>query len=278
MAEATLVGGQVLASLGSEVTGVQIPFSVDTGATGFFYDWGSEGLGSHGYAYADSGEDTGPTPMPYRAKIEGTTGESWDPFWETLLDRSRPVAVFIVTPRSRPAPALEKGFVFRDRIYLGSRGNDSALAGQVAVETPISLGPLLAETRERAGLPVGDLARMFGVSRRQFYNWLSGEHAPDREGEERVRRTAALLAGADVRSAAPRLVRAALLATGAEGSAFDALAAGDLDRGARLLRSALGRGGDELQAAAGQPLERAAAGRAMLEFEHLRDGSRRGDG
>jgi hypothetical protein len=59
---------------------------------------------------------------------------------------------------------------------------------------------------------------------------------------------------------------------------FEALTAGDLGRGARLLRSALGRGEAELRAAAGEPFTDAAAGRAMVELEHLRDGSRRSDG
>ncbi|HST56251.1 MAG TPA: hypothetical protein VLJ42_10230 [Solirubrobacteraceae bacterium] len=142
----------------------------------------------------------------------------------------------------------------------------------------VALEDVLAGLRSQAGLPVGDLAAMLGVSRRQFYNWVSCENEPDLEQEQRVRRTATLVTRLHEHYPASRLVRAALLTSTVNGSAFDAFKENDLVSAELAV--------DAVIAVAQKPREGIAPvdrlpydrERVLIELEHLRGTPRQGDG
>lgn len=52
---------------------------------------------------------------------------------------------------------------------------------------------VLPEARRKAGLPVQDLAKMFGVKRRQFYHFLAGEDEPTHAQAAHILRVAAAI-------------------------------------------------------------------------------------
>lgn len=142
----------------------------------------------------------------------------------------------------------------------------------------VDLVRVLRTLREQAGLPVGDLAAMLGVSRRQFYNWVGRDNEPDTGQEQRIRRSAALIAAVHEILGEPRRVRAALLTTTEHGSAFDALKAGDLRIAEVVLRVAAAAPGSLRDPAAPSqrlPYDRE---RVLAELEHLREVPRQGDG
>ena len=89
----------------------------------------------------------------------------------------------------------------------------------------------LATGRSQAGLPVQDLAAMFGIKRRQFYNLLSGEDTPDIARELRIGRvTNAITQLSELADGNSRKVRTYLLARLDGDSVYDAAVADDEDR------------------------------------------------
>ena len=112
----------------------------------------------------------------------------------------------------------------------------------------------LGDARTRAGLPVQDLAAMFGIKRRQFYNLISGEDMPDAAREKRIGRVAdALRAMSDQLGGNSRSVRTLLLARIEGDSVYDAAVADEPVRLELALERALAA------AAAGQRVQPRAA-------------------
>lgn len=236
-------------------------------------------LGDHGYVYIDSFGDTGPTQVPSISRSRGSTGTFGDPRWETL-DRNETFCVFAVAVRTRPLLDREIIGWFDDVPVLPPRREQLRRPGPVPAVTlsQVALEDVLGTLRAQAGLPVGDLAAMLGVSRRQFYNWIRRENEPDTAQEQRVRRTAALVTRLHERFVDGRMVRAALLTATPHGSAFDALKADDLTL-AEVAAETLTTSGEGLREAAA-PSQRAPYDRerVLMELEHLRDGPLRRDG
>jgi len=98
------------------------------------------------------------------------------------------------------------------------------------VDVPV----LLQEARQRAGLPVQDLAAMFGFSRRQFYNLASGEQNTDDDRAVRIARIRdAIVQVSELVDGNSRQTRQLLLSRLEGDAIFDAAAAHDY---LRLLR------------------------------------------
>ena len=243
-------------------------------------------LGDHGFVYMDSNGDTGATPVPWFSRLRGSTGTFGDPRWETL-DRDETFCLFAVAIPTRLLVGRE--VVERDREVVAwfddvpvlpprrQQLRRPELAPAVAVPQ-VALEEVLRTLRAQAGLPVGDLAAMLGVSRRQFYHWIGRENEPDTAQEQRVRRTAALVSSLHERFGDGRMVRAALLAATPHGSAFDALKAGDLAR-ADAVVATVSASGEQLREVAA-PSQRLPYDReqVLTELEHLRDMPLRRDG
>jgi transcriptional regulator with XRE-family HTH domain len=123
-------------------------------------------------------------------------------------------------------------------------------------ETPlvVDVPGALQEARTKAGLPVQDLAAMFGIKRRQFYNLASGDDRPEHAREMRIARVTAVIKQLSERLGGnSRSVRGALLARLDGDSVHEAAIANDESR----LKAALERA---LAAAdAGTPLPRRSA-------------------
>jgi hypothetical protein len=128
---------------------------------------------------------------------------------------------------------------------------DAAVAATAApgsaLETPsvevvpalMDVPTVLQRARQRAGLPVQDLAAMFGIGRRQYYNLAGGEQNTDDARTERIawvtdviNQVSALLDGNS------RRVRQLLLARLDGDSIFDAAVANDYDAVVRALERA----------------------------------------
>jgi transcriptional regulator with XRE-family HTH domain len=108
------------------------------------------------------------------------------------------------------------------------------LSTDLLLEVPV----VLQKARTKAGLPVQDLAAMFGIKRRQFYNLVSGEDQPDKDREERISRVANAIGQiSDLVNGNSRKVRAALLARISSDSLYNAAVADNESR----LNAALGR-------------------------------------
>jgi transcriptional regulator with XRE-family HTH domain len=107
----------------------------------------------------------------------------------------------------------------------------STLASSAATSVALDIPTALQQARAQAGLPVQDLAAMFGVKRRQFYNLMSGEDTPDAARERRIARvTAAISQLSEQANGNSRSVRAVLLARLDGDSLYDAAVADDDDR------------------------------------------------
>jgi hypothetical protein len=236
-------------------------------------------LGDHGYVYMDSFGDTGATQVPSFSRLRGSTGTFGDPRWETL-DRDATFCVFAVAVQTTPLLDREIVGWFDDVPVLPPRREQLRRPEPApTVASPqVALEEVLGTLRAQAGLPVGDLAAMLGVSRRQFYHWIGRENEPDTAQEQRVRRTAALVATLHERFGDGRMVRAALLAATPHGSAFDALKAGDLAL-AEVAVATVTTSGERLREVAA-PSQRPPYDREQIltELEHLRDGPLRRDG
>lgn len=106
-------------------------------------------------------------------------------------------------------------------------------ASAVAVDEPLVLDVpgALQEARARAGLPVQDLAAMFGIKRRQFYNLSSGEQQPESERLPRIGHvTRAIDEVSSWVEGSTQKVRTLLLARLDGDSVYDAAVADDVDR------------------------------------------------
>ena len=242
-------------------------------------------LGDHGFVYLDSNGDTGVTQVPWFSRLRGSTGTFGDPRWETL-DSDETFCLFAVGIPTKLLVGRE--VVERDREVVAWFDDVSVLPPRreqlrrpqlaPAAAPVVALEEVLRRLRMQAGLPVGDLATMLGVSRRQFYHWIGRENEPDTAQEQRVRRTAALVSSLHDQFGDGRMVRAALLASTPDGSAFDALKVGDLARAESVVANVSGSGEHLREAAA--PSQRLAYDREQLltELEHLRDLPLRRDG
>jgi len=103
----------------------------------------------------------------------------------------------------------------------------------------------LTEARAKAGLPVQDLAAMFGIKRRQFYNLVSGDDVPDTGRERRIALVVdALRRISDQVGGNSRKVRTLVLARLDGDSVYDAAVADDADRVERALARAVGAAAD----------------------------------
>lgn len=97
----------------------------------------------------------------------------------------------------------------------------------------------LQQARSQAGLPVQDLAAMFGFSRRQFYNLVEGKQNTDEERAPRIARvTDAVERVSDWVGGSSRKARSLLLARLEGDSVYDAAAVDDADRLDRALERA----------------------------------------
>lgn len=235
-----------------------------------------EGAGDHGFVYMDSLADTGDTLVPRRARTAGVTGAFGDPLFEALIEEGEGFSIFAIPLGGHFLPLVDN-FAWDVVTITPTRERVRRPQVQVVeVAPPIALPEVLSRLRGRAGLPVGDLAAMLGVSRRQFYNWVGGENEPDLEQEHRVRRTEQMVEELAERYQSPRMVRGALLARAEHGAAFDAFRDGDLERAAQALAATVGTTPRNVPA----PSQRVAYDReqVLLELEHQRDVPRRGDG
>ena len=89
----------------------------------------------------------------------------------------------------------------------------------------------LQEARVQAGLPVQDLAAMFGVKRRQFYNLMNGDTPPSLETERRITPVAESIRRLSQAAAGDgRTARSAILASIEGDTLFDAAASADAER------------------------------------------------
>jgi Homeodomain-like domain len=200
------------------------------------------GLGDHGFAYLDSFGDTGATPVPILQRTRGSTGTWGDPRWEAL-DLDDRFCIFAI---GEGRIVSGGGLIFEIPSEIGSTLIPPSSGRDVVYVTPwrtklstaeqpdrktvaaAALEEVLRNLRAQAALPVGELAAMLGVSRRQFYNWLQRANEPDLEQEARVRHTAKLVAQLHDAYGESRLVRAALLTPTPAGSAYEALRANDM--------------------------------------------------
>jgi hypothetical protein len=258
-----------------EVTETRV-IRADRLANGVHRSWNSLG---HGFGYLDSFGDTGMTQVPVLPRIHGSTGRFGDPRWETL-DRDEVFCVFAVAPVIR---SLTLGFDqaaaerFDSVVVLPPPQISSReLRRSVEDRLGIALEEVLNGLRAVAALPVGDLAAMLGVSRRQFYNWLARENEPDTEQEQRIRKTARMIQELFGTMRAPRQVRATLLESTDLGTAYDAFKRGELELAERII--ALVIAGESAPTEAIAPNQRFEYDReqVLLEMEHQRDVPRRG--
>ena len=121
--------------------------------------------------------------------------------------------------------------------------------GSAAPEAPLSLATpttqlvdvpaALRQARSQAGLPVQDLAAMFGIGRRQFYNLVSGEqHTDDARAPRIARVTDVVERISEWVGGNTRKVRALLLARLDGDSIYDAAVADDEHRIGRAVERA----------------------------------------
>jgi hypothetical protein len=248
-----------------------------------------QGLGDHGFGYMDSFADTGGTLVPRCSRMAGGTGAFGDPRWETIAGSGDEFLLFAKAVSGVLMTTLG-GIVERDfdvpydwdvvtitPLRMPLRRPD--VTPTVVAAPQVALEDVLNTLRAQAGLPVGDLATMLGVSRRQFYNWVSRENEPDTEQELRVRRTAALIEPLHERLGEARTVRAALLTTTPHGSAFDALAASDLSAAEAAIAAVLSS--EQRPHHVTAPSQRQLPydqEQVLEELAHLRDIPLRGDG
>jgi hypothetical protein len=237
-----------------------------------------DGLGEHGFVYLDSFGDTGVTLVPRVSKLMGSTGTWGDPRWETL-DLDNTYCIFFADPlvtRLVPTFGSETAW-WPDVVTITPPREKVRRPEPVQGAVPhVALETVLAGMRGKAGFAVGDLAAMLGISRRQYYNWMDRTNEPDLEQDQRVRRTATLVARLHLHYGQARMVRAALLTPTAHGSAFDALRAGNLTGAERATEEAMAAGPSQIIATSQNlPFDRE---RVLTELEHLRHAPLQGDG
>jgi hypothetical protein len=179
------------------------------------------------------------------------------------------------------APALQTrrgtGYIFEDirrcmdavrrHLVVVSPTETLAVAPPVVLDVPEAL----QEARMRAGLPVQDLAAMFGIKRRQFYNLISGEDAPDPTRERRIARvTEAIRQVSELLGANSRKTRAFLLARLDGDSLYEAAVAGDEGRISQALERALIASGETVARPRLAPSRRATPEEAAAVRDFIR--------
>lgn len=148
-------------------------------------------------------------------------------------------------------------------------------AGPLPLDTTpplLDLPAALHQARAQAGLPVQDLAAMFGIKRRQFYNLTSGEQQPEPEREPRIARvTNAINTVSEWVGGNSRKVRALLLARLDGDSIYDAAVADNGERlGWALERAYSAAAQDSSLLARVPPSHRATPGEAAAVRDYLR--------
>jgi transcriptional regulator with XRE-family HTH domain len=118
-------------------------------------------------------------------------------------------------------------------------------SGVVVLDVPTQL----QEARLQAGLPVQDVAAMFGVKRRQYYNLMNGD-SPSLDTERRIGPVSEAIRRIASAAGNPRTTRSAILARIEGDSVFDAATSGDTER----LELATTRAVDVIES--GQPLRK----------------------
>lgn len=221
-----------------------------------------------GSVYMDSDGDTGNTRLPLLSRMHGSTGESGSPAWEALdsgqsislypmadldvVDRKSLSSVFTATSsitRTLLSSVVTAGLIFLPKPSLPEH-EGLATAVEMIREQPTlpheenvvpvvaeDLPMVLRELRLQAGLPVGDLAGMLGVKRRQFYNWLNEENSPDPGSETRVRFVADLVNQLHAQLESAKQVRAALLTPVSGRTAYGLISDGHLQAAQAQLES-----------------------------------------
>lgn len=151
---------------------------------------------------------------------------------------------------------------------------DAATALAVDVEeatVDLDITTTLQRARSQAGLPVQDLAAMFGVKRRHLYNLMSGEATCDAARERRIGRVAELVARLSEQSNGnSKSVRSAILARIDGDSVYDAAVSDDEDRLALATDRALEAIGGPIRPDRLAPFQRASSAEAAAVREFLR--------
>jgi transcriptional regulator with XRE-family HTH domain len=111
---------------------------------------------------------------------------------------------------------------------------------ELALSAVLDVPAVLREARAQAGLPVQDIAAMFGISRRQFYNLVSGEQNTDDGRAPRIARVADVIRQASLQVGGNRRQTRQLLLARLHGeSIYDAALLDDQERvGLALERAA----------------------------------------
>jgi transcriptional regulator with XRE-family HTH domain len=117
---------------------------------------------------------------------------------------------------------------------------EATAPAELAWSAVLDVPAALREARAQAGLPVQDLAALFGISRRQFYNLVSGEQNTDASRAPRIARVADTIRQASLYAGGNRRrTRQLLLARLHGDSIYDATLVDDQERvGLALERAA----------------------------------------
>lgn len=127
---------------------------------------------------------------------------------------------------------------------------EETVPAELALSAMLDVPAALREARAQAGLPVQDLAALFGISRRQFYNLVSGEQSTDGGRAPRIARVAAAIHEASLMVGGNRRRTRQLLIARLHGdSIYDAILVDDQERvGLALERAAAAlRDGESLR-------------------------------
>ena len=165
------------------------------------------------------------TPSSYRA---------WSPQGQSTGEGVADIADFIRTAWRAISPAK----------------TEETAPSELALSAMLDVPAALREARAQAGLPVQDLAALFGISRRQFYHLVSGEQSTDDGRAPRIARVAAAIREASLRVGGNRRrTRQLLLARLHRDSIYDAILVDDQERvGLALERAAVAlRDGESLR-------------------------------
>jgi transcriptional regulator with XRE-family HTH domain len=123
---------------------------------------------------------------------------------------------------------------------IGAARVEETAPAEFALSAVLDVPAVLREARAQAGLPVQDIAAMFGISRRQFYNLVSGEQNTDDGRAPRIARVADVIRQASLQVGGNRRRTRQLLLARLHGeSIYDAALVDDQERvGLALERAA----------------------------------------
>jgi hypothetical protein len=150
----------------------------------------------------------------------------------------------------------------------------AAPGGPLPLDAPtpvLDIPAALQQARSQAGLPVQDLAAMFGIKRRQFYNLTSGEQQPEPDREPRITRVTDAINKVSEWVGNSRKVRALLLARIDGDSIYDAAVADDEGRLRWALERAYSAAAQDISLPTRlSPSHRATLGEAAAVRDYLR--------